>query len=114
MRSRLSDERAGLTRIHTSSSLPTHSVSWSGSARTVPGGRLIALVPRAGPGGWVYSMIKGLHGLHARAFGLHSFRQLAAQAGFRWTSHRTPFIHNFVAMMEAVPPGAPSRIASHP
>jgi SAM-dependent methyltransferase len=72
-------------------------------AHLVPGGRLIVLVPRTGPGGWVYHIIKRLHGLDARAFNLPSFRRLAAQAGFRWTDHRTPFIHNFVATMEAAP-----------
>lgn len=71
----------------------------------VVGGRLILLVPRTGPGGWAYRLIKGRAGLEARLYSPLALRWLAEGTGLRWIRHRTPFIHNFVAVLQAVPLG---------
>ena len=65
------------------------------------GGRLILLVPRTGPGGWAHRFIKSRAGLHSRLFSPHSLRRLGQETGFRFKLHRTPFIHNFIAVLEA-------------
>jgi 2-polyprenyl-3-methyl-5-hydroxy-6-metoxy-1,4-benzoquinol methylase len=70
-------------------------------AHVAPSGRLIVLVPRTGPGGWLYRFIKGKHGLDAHLFGTGEMRRLAKDAGFAWEAHRTPFVHNFVAVLRA-------------
>ncbi len=64
------------------------------------GGRLVALAPRTGPGGWFYARAKRKHGLSARLHSPSEMRVIAAQSGLRCTAVHTPFVHNFVAVFE--------------
>jgi SAM-dependent methyltransferase len=68
-----------------------------------PGGRLILLVPRTGPAGWIHRMLKRRHRLSSTLFSPRGLRRMGEAAGLAWRGHRIPFFHNFVAELQACP-----------
>ena len=70
-----------------------------------PGGRLVILVPRTGPGGWIYQHQKRKHGLSARLYSPREAKGLGEAAGLAYRSHVTPALHNFVMTFDAPPAG---------
>jgi 2-polyprenyl-3-methyl-5-hydroxy-6-metoxy-1,4-benzoquinol methylase len=66
-----------------------------------PGGRLVVLVPRTGPGGWIYQHQKRKHQLSARLFSPRTMKQLGEDAGLKYRRHVTPALHNFVMRFDA-------------
>jgi SAM-dependent methyltransferase len=80
------------------------------------GGRLVILVPRTGPGGWIYQYQKRKHGLSARLYSPGSMKELGEAAGLAYRCHVTPALHNFVMVFDApltIPPvAAPPSICS--
>jgi 2-polyprenyl-3-methyl-5-hydroxy-6-metoxy-1,4-benzoquinol methylase len=66
-----------------------------------PGGRLVLLVPRTGPGGWIYQYQKRKHSLSARLYSPRAMRRLGEAAGLRYRRHVTPALHNFIMVFEA-------------
>ncbi len=66
-----------------------------------PGGRLVVLAPRAGPGGWMYLHQKRKQGLEPRLCTPRRIRRLGERAGLRYRRHLTPFVHNFVMAFDA-------------
>jgi len=66
-----------------------------------PGGRLVLLVPRTGPGGWVYQHQKRKHGLSARLYSPRHLRTLGEAAGLSYRRHVTPAPHNFIMVFDA-------------
>jgi 2-polyprenyl-3-methyl-5-hydroxy-6-metoxy-1,4-benzoquinol methylase len=71
-----------------------------------PGGRLIVLVPRSGPGGWIYRFAKARHRLAARLYAPRKLRLLGEAIGLRCVGYATPFAHNLVAAFEHGPASA--------
>jgi len=74
------------------------------AAHLAPGGRLVLLVPRTGPGGWVYQYQKRKHSLAARLYSTSAMRKLGEEAGLRYRAHVTPALHNFIMVFEAERP----------
>jgi 2-polyprenyl-3-methyl-5-hydroxy-6-metoxy-1,4-benzoquinol methylase len=68
---------------------------------TAPGGRLVVLVPRTGPGGWIYQYQKRKHRLSARLYSPRGMRALGEAAGLTYRRHVTPALHNFVMTFDA-------------
>jgi 2-polyprenyl-3-methyl-5-hydroxy-6-metoxy-1,4-benzoquinol methylase len=68
-----------------------------------PGGRLVVLVPRTGPGGWIYEHQKRKHGLAPHLYSTGAMRHMGEAAGLRYRRHVTPWVHNFVMSFEAPP-----------
>jgi 2-polyprenyl-3-methyl-5-hydroxy-6-metoxy-1,4-benzoquinol methylase len=66
-----------------------------------PGGRLVILVPRTGPGGWIYQYQKRKHSLAARLYSPSGMRRLGEAVGLRYHQHVTPALHNFVMVFTA-------------
>jgi 2-polyprenyl-3-methyl-5-hydroxy-6-metoxy-1,4-benzoquinol methylase len=71
-----------------------------------PGGRLVVLVPRKGPGGWIYQYQKRKHGLAARLYSPAGMRRRGEAAGLRYRRHVTPAPHNFIMAFERPVGGA--------
>ena len=71
------------------------------AAHLAPGGRLVLLVPRTGPGGWIYQYQKRKHNLSARLYSPSGMRRLGEAAGLRYRTHVTPALHNFIMVFEA-------------
>jgi len=69
-----------------------------------PGGRLVILVPRTGPGGWIYQYQKRKHQLAARLYSPRALRHLGQRAGLRYVRHVTPALHNFVMVFDRAVP----------
>jgi 2-polyprenyl-3-methyl-5-hydroxy-6-metoxy-1,4-benzoquinol methylase len=65
-----------------------------------PRGRLVVLVPRTGPGGWIYQHQKRKHGLSAHLYSPRSMRALGEKAGLRYSHHVTPALHNFIMVFD--------------
>jgi 2-polyprenyl-3-methyl-5-hydroxy-6-metoxy-1,4-benzoquinol methylase len=74
-----------------------------------PGGRLVILVPRRGPGGWIYQYQKRKHRLSARLYSPSGLRRLGEAAGLRYRRHVTPAVHNFIMVFDA---GNPPRCSN--
>jgi 2-polyprenyl-3-methyl-5-hydroxy-6-metoxy-1,4-benzoquinol methylase len=70
-----------------------------------PGGRLVVLVPRTGPGGWIYEHQKKKHGLAPRLYSPRAVRRMGEALGLAYGGHVTPWVHNFVMALDA-PAGA--------
>ena len=68
-----------------------------------PGGRLVILVPRTGPGGWIYQYQKRKHRLSARLYSPSGMRRMGEAAGLRYRRTVTPAFHNFIMVFEAEP-----------
>jgi 2-polyprenyl-3-methyl-5-hydroxy-6-metoxy-1,4-benzoquinol methylase len=68
-----------------------------------PGGRLVVLVPRTGPGGWIYQYQKRKHQLSARLYSPSSMKKLGEEAGLAYRRHVTPALHNFVMAFDRTP-----------
>jgi 2-polyprenyl-3-methyl-5-hydroxy-6-metoxy-1,4-benzoquinol methylase len=66
------------------------------SEHVAPGGLLVTLVPRSGPGGWIYRELKRRAGLATQLYTPARFRGLGESVGLSFIGLRTPFIHNFV------------------
>ncbi len=66
-----------------------------------PRGRLVLLVPRTGPGGWIYQYQKRKHCLAARLYSTRALRDLGEAAGLCYRRHVTPALHNFIMVFEA-------------
>jgi 2-polyprenyl-3-methyl-5-hydroxy-6-metoxy-1,4-benzoquinol methylase len=66
-----------------------------------PGGRLVVLVPRTGPGGWIYVHQKRKHGLEPHLYSLGEMRRSGERAGLRYLRHVTPWVHNFIMVFVA-------------
>ena len=73
------------------------------AAHVNPGGRLVLLVPRTGPGGWIYEHQKAKHGLAPRLYGVRETRRMGEAAGLRYRAHVTPWVHNFAMSFDASP-----------
>ncbi len=68
-----------------------------------PGGRLVVLVPRTGPGGWIYQYQKRKHRLAARLYAPSDLRRLGEAAGLCYRQSVSPALHNFIMVFEAAP-----------
>ncbi len=71
------------------------------AGHVAPGGRLVVLVPRTGPGGWIYQHQKRKHGLSARLYSPRAMRRMGEAVGLRYLQHVTPWVHNFVMSFDA-------------
>lgn len=67
------------------------------------GGRVIMLVPRRGPGGWIYRHLVRRDGIDATLFSVRGLRAMCRRVGLEYVQHQTPFVHNFIAVFRAVP-----------
>jgi len=65
-----------------------------------PGGRLVVLVPRTGPGGWLYRVEKLCFGLRVNLFDPRWFPVRARRHGLRVSEVRTPLPSNFVIAVD--------------
>jgi 2-polyprenyl-3-methyl-5-hydroxy-6-metoxy-1,4-benzoquinol methylase len=71
-----------------------------------PGGRLVVLVPRTGPGGWLYRRTKRDQGLDARLFHRTLLEAMGTRSGAHLVDERTPFFHNIAVAYQLPPPPA--------
>jgi SAM-dependent methyltransferase/uncharacterized membrane protein YbhN (UPF0104 family) len=73
-----------------------------------PGGRLVLLVPRAGPGGLLYRLEKGRLRVRVNLFRRAWLSQRASEAGLTLTRWSYPLPFNMVLLFEAPAAGAPA------
>jgi SAM-dependent methyltransferase len=77
-----------------------------------PGGRLVILVPRTGPGGWMYEHQKQKHQLRPRLYGAREMRRLGEAVGLQYHEQIAPAPHNFIMVFTAPRAPAPETIPS--
>jgi 2-polyprenyl-3-methyl-5-hydroxy-6-metoxy-1,4-benzoquinol methylase len=65
-----------------------------------PAGKLVILVPRTGPGGWIYQYQKRKHRLSARLYSPREMRRMGEAAGLRYRRTVTPALHNFIMVFD--------------
>jgi SAM-dependent methyltransferase len=71
-----------------------------------PGGRLVMLLPRAGPGSLIYRLEKRLHGLSVNTYRRDWIVERARRRGLELTGARHPLPYNMALLFEEPPASA--------